>query len=357
MPPIDRIIYENALLDRFFSTANRTDEEPGFVAQLFELEADRNEIILYLGPPEVRLVGIFPHQSEEAFFGFWETDNDLALNQQAFALLEADARQRNRKKLVGPLNFSTFHHYRLRLNEPSWGRFDKEPTNPMYYPALLSELGFRVRSRFKSRLISTESIPIAYAQKEQLLAMLAHVPFEVIPLNPATWEQYEGEIAELVHQVFKANPAYKPISTAQFQLLYNRRFAEKLCPHTSVLFREKASDNVRDGATGRLVALSFCLPNYQSLALSPGDAPNFIRDYPRLEKKVLLVKTVGVHPAFRQQGLMSYLGAYGMLRFRELYDDVIFCLMRADNFSLHFSDTLPHETAHYALFEKDLPEV
>ena len=353
MPPIDRILYTNALPASFFSTANCTDGEPGFVAQLFELEADRNDIILYLGPPEVRLVGIFPHQSEEAYFGFWETTNDLALNQQAFALLEADARQWGRKTLVGPLNFSTFHHYRLRLNEPSWGRFDKEPTNPIYYPALLNELGFRVRSRFLSRLISTESIPVAYAQKEQLLAMLAQIPFEVVPLNPATWQQYEGEIAELVHEVFKANPAYKPISMAQFQLLYNRQFAEKLCPHTSVFFR----DNVREKATGRLVALSFCLPNYQSLALSPGDSPNFVRDYPRLEKKVLLVKTVGVHPAFRQQGLMSYLGAYGMLRFRELYDDVIFCLMRADNFSLHFSDNLPHETAHYALFEKDIPDV
>lgn len=346
MTSIDRIPYATALPDSFFSVASESDEDPVFVSQLFEMEADRNEIILYIGAPDIRLVGIFPADSNEAYFGFWETTNDLALNQHAFSLLEADARQRGRRTLIGPLNFNTFHHYRLRLNEPSWGHFDREPVNPAHYPDLVQQLGFHIKSRFDSRLIRKEDIPIAYETKQELLDGLAHIPFDVIPLNPNTWQQYENELAELVHQVFSANPAYKPISKAQFQLLYNRQFAEKLCPHSSVLFRDRPS--------GRLVAMSFCLPNYQPLALPPGDAPTFTRDFPRLPKRVLLVKSVGVHPAFRQQGLMSYIGAYGMLRFQELYDEVIFCLMRADNFSRHFSDSLPYEAAQYALFEKSI---
>ncbi|XWW44077.1 hypothetical protein JYG30_14945 [Fibrella sp. USSR17] len=345
MTLIDRIPYDGSLPDRFFSVASASDDDPALIEQLFQLEADRNEIILYIGEPTIRLVGIFPERSNEAYFGFWETTNDLALNQQAFTLLYADARQRGRQPLVGPLNFNTFHNYRLRLHEPpSWGRFDREPTNPTYYPRLLEQLGFSVRSQFESRLIRHNDIPVAYIDKQQLLAGLSHIPFDFIPLNPDTWLQYEDELADLVHQVFSANPAYKPISRSQFQLLYNKQFAEKLCPHSSVLFRDRQS--------GQLVAMSFCMPNYQSLALAPGETPKFARDFPRLDRKVLLVKSVGVHPAYRKQGLMSYIGAYGMLRFQEFYDDVIFCLMRSDNFSLHFSDTLPHETAHYALFEK-----
>lgn len=311
------------------------------------MEAGRNEIVIYTDQTSLRLVGIFPENSTEAYFGFWETANDLFLNQRAFSLLETDARQRGRTTLVGPMNFNTFHRYRLRLDEaPSWGRFDREPVNPAYYPVLLAQIGFRVRSQFESRLLRKETVPAVYQGKQQLLAALKTIPFEFISLNPETWQRYEDELFELVHQVFSANPAYKPIPKEQFLLLYNRRFSERLCPYSSVLFRDKRS--------GRLAAMSFCHPNYQSLTFPSGDAPNFVRDFPRLDRKILLVKSVGVHPAFRQRGLMSYVGAYGMLKFQALYDEVIFCLMRTDNFSLHFSDGFPFERARYALFEKQI---
>ncbi len=51
---------------------------------------------------------------------------------------------------------------------------------------------------------------------------------------------------------------------------------------------------------------------------------------------------------------MSCLGGYGMLGFRDLYDEVIFCLMRADNSSRHFSDGFPFERCWYGLYEKSL---
>ena len=343
---INRLFFDYKQPDSFFAEASRVGALSASQVCLFGQEAHRNEIVLYTGPA-FRLVGIFPTDSAEALFGFWETPDDSSLNQQAFALLEADARQRGRTYLAGPLHFNTFHRYRLRLGEPpSWGQFDREPVNPAFYPHLLEQLGFWVRSRFESRLFRTDTIPLAYDAKQALLAGLAQLPFDVIPLTPAVWAVYANELRELIHLIFSQNPAYRPVPADQFTAMYNQQFAQQLCPHTSVLFRDKPS--------GQLVALSFCLPDYQHLPQPPADAPTFARDYPRLTKKVLLVKSVGVHPAFRQRGLMSYLGAYGMVSFREFYDEVLFCLMRSDNFSLHFSDGFPHETAHYALFDKPL---
>ncbi len=340
----------SALFTRPLANArNISGDNPALMLAVFKLEAAQNEIILYTDGHSLRLVGIFPPFGD-AYFGCWETTHDRLLNQRAFALLEADARQRGRLLLRGPLNVNTFHAYRLRLGEPpSWGHFDREPANPPFYPALLEQLGFGVCERFESRLLAKANIPQAYSNKLLLLAGLAQLPVDIIPLNPGIWAQHEAELFALVQQVFRDNPAYRPISKAQFELRYNQQFAGKLCPYSSVLFRDKA--------LGQLVALSFCYPDYQSLALAPGDLPNFQRDYSRLTKKVLLVKTVGVHPDFRKRGLMSFLGAYGMVHFRELYDDVIFCLMRADNFSRHFSDGLPCETARYALFGKELGAV
>ena len=331
----------------YHSQPLRPAESPAAVQTLFRLEAARNEIILYTDHAGLRLVGIFPTEGPEAYFGWWETTDSLALNQAAFALLRADAALRGRPTLVGPLNFNTYHDYRLRLAPaPSWGRFDREPTNPDYYPALLTALGFHPRSLFESRLIERATVPAVYANKAAARAELSRTPFEFIPLTAASWACHEVELFDLVQQIFGANPGYRPVSLDQFRLLYNADYARKLCPHTSVLLR--AADS------GQLVALSFCHPNYQALPLPAGQAPDFARDYPRLAQKTLLAKTVGVHPAFRRRGLLDLLGAYGMIHFRAYYEQVLFCLMRADNFSRHFTDGLPAETAHYALYEQSV---
>ena len=323
-------------------------EKPEVVRALFLAEAERNDIIVLTHPAGLRVAGIFPHEGPDAYFGFWETIDDLALNREAFARLTAEARRLGYQRLLGPLNFNTFHAYRLRLGPPpSWQGFDREPRNPPYYPALLAQLGFEAALTFESRLIRADAVPEAYGRKADLLAAFQTIPYDLIPLNPDTWRVYETELHTLIDAVFGANPAYRRIPLAQFRRLYNARFAAGLCPHTSVLFRDRLSE--------QLVAFSFCQPNYAPLRLGTMP-PSFARDYPRLAHKVLLAKTVGVHPDFRQQHLMSYLGAYGMMSFRELYVEIIFCLMRSDNFSRHFTDGLPAEVAHYALFEQALNE-
>ncbi|GAB2967559.1 hypothetical protein GCM10027048_42870 [Hymenobacter coalescens] len=355
MNSLIRLPYEGQLPESFWAIPARVYADQPFrpaenralTEELFAQEATRNELVVYTDHATLRLVGIFPHDSEEAFFGFWETLDDAALHQQAFAALAADARQWGRRRLVGPLNFNTFHAYRLRLPPaPQWGQFDREPVNPAYYPALLTGLGLAPVSTFESRRIRPDDVPAVFADKEMLLRELEKIPFDFIPLNGDTWEQHEPEIFDLVHAIFGANPGYRPVSPAQFRLLYNRAYAERLCPYTSVLFRDRE--------TRQLAALSFCHPNYSELQLPEGQTPVFERDFPRLTRRQLLAKTVGVHPDYRQRGLMSYMGAYGMVHFRERYEDVIFCLMRTGNFSLHFTDGLPAETAHYALFGQEL---
>lgn len=321
-------------------------ENPAAVLELFRAEVERNDIVILTHPAGLRVAGIFPHDGPDAYFGFWETIDNLALNQEAFAQLASEARQRGYVRLLGPLNFNTFHAYRLRLGPaPSWNIFDREPRNPPYYPALLAQLGFSPALTFESRLIRADAVPEAYGQKSDLLAAFQQIPYDLIPLNPETWSRHETELHALADRVFSANPAYRSIPLAQFRRLYNAGFAAGLCPHTSVLFRDRP--------TGQLVAFSFCQPNYAPLGLGATPA-NFARDYPRLTHKVLLAKTVGVHPDFRQQQLMSFLGAYGMLSFREFYTEIIFCLMRSDNFSRHFTDGLPMEVAQYALFAQEL---
>jgi len=349
---LERIPYAGQLPASFFELPQRLyagqpfapAEDAAAVRQLFEQEAAQHEIVIYTDHRNLRLVGLFPLAGEVAYFGFWETTDDAALNAEAFAVLAADADWLGKTSIVGPLHFNTFQRYRLRLSPtPSWPQFDREPVNPAYYPRLLAGLGFAPSLHFESRRLRAADVPLAYQQKQSALAELARIPFDFIPLTPATWPLLADELYQLVHEVFSQNPAYKAVPRVQFDALYNPAYAAQLCPHSSVLFRDQAS--------GRLAALSLCQPNYYGLSLPPGVTPVFERDSPCLPHKTLLVKTVGVHPDFRQRGLQDLLAAYAMRSFQQYYEEAIFCLMRADNHSLRFTKDLPVETAHYALFE------
>ena len=77
-----------------------------------------------------------------AFFGFWETVEDLPTNQKLFLELEDWAKSLGAKILVGPINFSTFYGNRIRIDQKNSHSFLGEPYNPSYYPKILEGAGF-----------------------------------------------------------------------------------------------------------------------------------------------------------------------------------------------------------------------
>lgn len=353
MKKIDRIIFEGILPESFFTIlpgiyANLPfDSNDNEIAtrKLFLEQHSGKEIIIYTDHHNIRLTVIFDNAEGEARFGFWETTDDTELNIAAFNLLFTDARKRDVTKVIGPINFNTFNAYRIRNgNFPSWNKFDKEPVNPKYYESILKKMGFDEMHIYESRMIKSGDIPKVYEEKQALLNEVRNLSFNIIPLNENTWLQYEEDIYTLVLDIFAQNPVFNAIDKSSFLKLYNTTYAKGLCPHSSVLFINRQNN--------KPVAMSFCHPNYSSLQLPYNVAPDFSRDYEKLKQKILLAKTIGVHPAYRQRGLMNYLGAYAMLSFKQYYNEVIFCLMRSGNYSLQFTKDLPYESAVYALYQK-----
>jgi len=351
---VERILYKNSIPDSFFEIpakiyeglSIKLTEDRAMIAALFEIEAEKNEIIIYTDHQHIRLVGIFPHHEDSVYFGFWESADDQALNREAFSLLESDANVRKRVNMTGPINFNTYNRYRIRTGHlPSWNRFDSEPVNPVYYSSLLAQVDFKEKLTFESRYIAQNTLPVLYADYAALMDEQSKIPFKVIALNEQSWLQYERELFELIEIVFNQNPFYKAISFEQFRLLYNAKFLRKICPHSSVI--------LIDPQSGRLAAMSICYPDYQSLPAT-AQGYDFNRDYPLLKKRRLLGKTVGVHPDFRRQGLMNYICTHYIRAANQYYEDTIFCLMRSDNYSVHFTDHTPYESVKYILYEKEL---
>ncbi|HCS21309.1 MAG TPA: hypothetical protein DIW47_12240 [Bacteroidetes bacterium] len=312
---------------------------------LFRLRESQEEVYLVYDE-KVRLAGIFPAQGEIAYFGFWDGVCDLSSHKKAFQFVSEEAAKRGYKTLLGPINFNTFHSYRIRLQTPqAWTSFPGEPHNPDYYADLLKDCGFTISGRFNSHYISSEEVEKLYTRQEHYLQSLEDIPFEKIPVNAAFWEARLPELFSLIQSIFSANPNYHQVTFEEFCLDYGKAYGRMICPHTSVVFKDKSS--------GEWAAISLCLPNYHELKGVQGPY-SFEEHYPLLTRKTFLAKTVGVHPKFRNRHLMRYLAAYGMLRFPQFYEDAIFCLMRDDNISNSFTARHQKEIVNYALFRRSL---
>lgn len=308
-------------------------------------------------PGEARLAGFFSNREVDgepaAFFGFWEGCNNLPAHKELFRELSEWAATKGAKRLYGPINFTTFNAYRLRLDSFDAGCFPGEPWNPAYYPELMENLGFQCRYRYLSTFNQTPDIVQSVAgdylkvkpKLEQMVRMEA--------MTPEFWMDHLDEIYGFVDQVFGANFAYTPISREAFHAHCGQSFADRFCPTSSVLARS---------LDGRIAGFFLVFPDYGSLmARNNPDAvagkdiryQSHFSSLPRPRRG--LAKTAGVHPDFRSLGLFTAMGCELSLRSEGLYDELGAALVREDNNSRQFA--LRHGTAsrrHYGLFQKGL---
>ena len=284
-------------------------------------------------PGQARLAGFLSEQPVEgepaAFFGFWESLDDPAPNRRLFQGLSDWARGQGAKHLYGPINFSTFGAYRLRLNAFEAGCFLGEPWNPPYYPALLESLGFALRYRYLSVLSYTRQVAASIRPEYQRIKPRLDALVHLEALSGEVWMAHLDELYAFIDAVFGANFAYTPLSRGAFERHCGQMLADRLCPHTSVLARAHDgriagffvtyadfSPLLRQGNPQRLPASS--LKHAEHFELLP-------------QPRRLLAKTTGVHPDFREHGLFSAMGCELALRAETHYQQIVGAMMREDN--------------------------
>jgi len=305
-------------------------------------------------PDQARLAGFVTGQQIDgetvAFFGFWESINALQPNQQLFQALSDWARAQGATRLYGPINFNTFGAYRVRLNAFDGGAFPGEPWNPDYYPQLLDELGLNLRYRYLSSF--NDTVQVAASVRDDYLRVKPKLERTVSlePLDGDFWMANLDELYGFVDQVFGGNFAYSKLALEAFRSYCGAPFAERLCPHSSVLAR--AHD-------GRIAGFFLVYPDFAPLLRHsnqqrvPTASLSYAEHYPQLPTpRRALAKTGGVHPNFRELGLFTAMGCELSLRAESRYQHIAGTLVREDNnsrqFALRHGDTKTH---NYGLYQ------
>lgn len=91
-------------------------------------------------------------KKKSAFFGFFESVNDVEAVRALFGKLSEEAQKQGAVSLEGPFNPNHYSELGLLVDN-----FDNPPMyfetyNPEYYPSLISDAGFTVMARFHTRI-------------------------------------------------------------------------------------------------------------------------------------------------------------------------------------------------------------
>lgn len=269
-----------------------------------------------------------------------------ALDGAAGTALLAEAREalagRGAKRVLGPMNGSTWRRYRLALppapGEAAPAPFLAEPVNPPDYPSHFLAAGFAVAAEYESRAAPRPpTLPPAPPGAP------AADGVRVAPLDPARFDDTLREVHDLSLRAFAGNPYYTPLPFDGFASAY-RELRPLLDPELVRLAR---------GADGRLLAFVLAFPDPYDRVPDPpyaGPGPSRAGRKPRGLRVVL--KTLATAPEARGAGLGGRLTEeVHRIAFARGAPSVIHALMQVDNASTRISGRLRGEPfRRYALY-------
>ncbi len=291
-----------------------------------------------------------------AFFGYWETTQDAEADRQLMDAIEGWARDQGAAVLYGPINFTTYGTYRLRVSaEPGARTFQAESYNPEGYPGVLEGLGFETCQRYLVQASSTQSVLQMAEPFQVVIDQFRAAGYRFEPLTPELWLGRMEELHGLVDRTFKHNFAYTPLPYAAFEKACGEAFVNKACPHASVVVL---------GPAGDIAGFSLVYPHYGPvITQGAGEARVSVGDLhhathaPLLEAappRVALVKTVATAPGHQEKGLMGAMGSWGILETTERYDAWFAAMIRSDNPSRRYTKERHSHERWYGLYRKAL---
>jgi len=205
--------------------------------------------------------------------GNYESADEPELAQRLLRHCCEEAKKLGAEYILGPMNGSTWNHYRFSLHHDSPGFFP-EPYHHLYYNDHFKQAGFTGIARYFSSIdtIMRFDRPEVMERERELSA--AGVRLRAIDLR-----EYENELSRLFDfslLAFRNNFLYTPVSRETFI----RKYAEtkKIIDPRFVLLAE---DN-----NGNLIGYFFCLHNFFNT-----------------KEKQLVVKTIARNPDRKWKGL------------------------------------------------------
>ena len=259
-------------------------------------------------------------------YAAFDADAGGELLEHALDRHRADGRER----VIGPMDGSTWHRYRLLTERGTEPTFFMEPDNPDDWPTHFTDAGFAPLATYFSALNTDLSRHDPRSDSRRV-----ELERDGINLRTIDVGRFDTELAA-IHEVslaaFAENLLYSPIGLDAFRASYTP-IRPNLVPEL-VLLAERRQ---------QLVGFIFGVPDL----MEPG------RGEPL---RTMIIKSIAVHPECGGRGLGWLLWDYCQRAGEKLgFERVIHALMHETNRSLSISAHTGTPIRRYTLYERALP--
>ena len=231
---------------------------------------------------------------------------------------------------IGPMDGSTYNHYRLVTEPGTEPPFFLEPTNPASWPAHFTGNGFTPLSEYYSA--AQDALEATDSRIPEIERQMEAAGVRVRPLDPTAFERDLRSVYPVVAAGFAESLLASPIGEEAFVAQYR--------PLESLLVPELVQIAETDE---RAVGFLLVVPDW-----------NQARRGELIDTGI--AKTTAVLPEYQRQGLGILLAARAIAAGRALgYTRAIHALIREDNVSRRLSDVYHGRVIRrYTLYAKEL---
>lgn len=275
--------------------------------------------------------------------GFFEAENDAPAVRALLDTAASWLHEQGVRRIVGPLNGSTWARYRFNLGPHDVPPFLGEPINPPYYPALWEAAGFTVCEDYYSKRVT--NLPGAATELERIDRRVQTQGYRFRTLRPEQFEEELRVFYRLSCAIFAENFLYRPIGWEEFLAMY--RPLQPLIDPRFVLFAA-APD-------GEDVGFLFCYPERRRAVAAAARRWGKLGYLWHSFTRTINIKSLGVVAKHRRSGLGAALMQQGYARAAKAgYRSANLCLIRSDNPSGRLDGAIGEVIRHYRLYERSV---
>ena len=292
-----------------------------------------------------------------AFFGYWCTAEDGG-DAAVFEQVESWARARGAEALYGPIDFTTYGNYRIRLSVEADDAptFPDEPHNPESWGKVLEDHGFELEQAYLTQLGAREMVAMMAQFKRPVIDALHANGYRIETFTHDDWLSRLPELHRIIDAIFGNNFAYSPLTWETFAAKCGEGFIRRTDPTSSVACY--APD-------GSLAGFTLIYPHYGAIVRQGAGADRveatdldfathwpLVKDQPGLGA---IGKTVGVSPDHRGHGMMAAMAIGTFERGGDRYPLWYGAMIRKGNLSARFGEGRTVGERWYGLYRKQLP--
>ena len=233
-------------------------------------------------------------------------------------------------RIVGPINFTTFFDYRLKMNNFDLKSFPGEPKNSEREKEFFLHNGFSVIQKYYSHEFDTR-LNFKFHYSILFMGIWAkfrtYSKYKILNLTVENYTQYLEEIYYITLTTFSKNYMFQTIPFSVFKIYFEKNLLPYIEFNTSLMVLNKKN---------KLIGYSLCL-----------------RDSHKPER--LLFKTIGVIHSERNSGFVALqLMRKVYLQARKNYHLCLACLMIEGNKIDRVFKDMSLSTTEYAMLERKL---